>query len=370
MFTVQETGGDATSLSKDILLVFYTLPERKERIKEWMEHITNRFKGLKVRWVSAINPDHTIVKPTDLASDIWDGVTMLSTSTPPPAELIPNVRFVHVNSAGVDKWLNHPTYQNGNVLFSTSNGIHAPQIAEWVIGAWLSHQHIFMHYLSNMKTGTWEAPFAAAVNDSTGQRIGILGYGAIGRQCARLASALGLEIYAYTRRKRDAPESRKDDSYCVPGTGDPDGILPAKWFHGARKEVINEFLAQSLDLLVISLPLTPETRQIISEEQFEILSKNKTFVVNVARGGHINQDALQKALETGQIRGAAIDVTDPEPLPSEHPLWRAPNLLITPHVSWKADQVLDRHLDILELNLEKLATGKPLLNVVNRKLHY
>lgn len=202
-------------------------------------------------------------------------------------------------------------------------------------------------------------------------RRGILGYGAIGRQCARLASALGMEVYAYTRSERSTPASRKDDSYCVPGTGDPDGLLPAKWFHGTSRAAVNEFLGQGLDLLVISLPLTAETRHIIAAPQLEILgAARKPFVANVARGGHVDQEALVRALETGLLRGAALDVTDPEPLPSDHPLWRAPNLLITPHVSWKTDFLWDRLLEILELNLEKLAAGRPLVNVVNRKLHY
>ncbi|KAI0109848.1 hypothetical protein F4814DRAFT_424737 [Daldinia grandis] len=366
MSAVEATGVGDGALSNDVLLVFFPFPERKE----WIEHITDRFKGLQVRWVNAINPDYSVVNAKDVAAELWDGVTLLSTFMPPPAELVPGVRFVQVTSAGVDRWPDHPIYQDDRVKFSTSNGIHAPQIAEWVIGAWLSHQHNFLHYVSNMKTGNWESPFAVRFKDSTGQRIGILGYGAIGRQCARLASVLGMEVYAYTRGERSTPESRKDDSYCVPGTGDPDGILPAKWFHGTNKENVNEFLAQGLDFLVISLPLTPETRHIISDEQFEILGKRKTFVANIARGGHINQDALIKALNTGQIRGAALDVTDPEPLPGDHPLWRTPNLLITPHVSWKADHLWDRLLDILELNLGKLAAGKPLINVVNRTLHY
>lgn len=179
-----------------------------------------------------------------------------------------------------------------------------------------------------------------------------------------------MEVYAYTRGERATPASRKDDSYCVPGTGDPDGVLPTKWFHGTTRADVNNFLAQGLDLLVVSLPLTAETRHILSHEQFEILEKKKTFVANIARGGHIDQDALIKALETGLIRGAALDVTDPEPLPADHPLWRAPNVFITPHVSWMTDTLWNRLLDVLELNLEKLATGQPLINVVNRKLHY
>ncbi|OTA95510.1 hypothetical protein M434DRAFT_28833 [Hypoxylon sp. CO27-5] len=367
MAPAEETGGgELGALSNDILLVYLPLPEKPE----CAERLTGKFKGLQVRWVSALQPGRPLVNAEELQPDVWDGVTLLSTYMPPPAELLPKLRFVQLPSAGVDRWPGHAKYEDKDVIFCTSNGVHAPQIAEWVIGAWLQHQHKFLHYAEHMKTGFWESPFGADVQDSTGKRVGILGYGAIGRQTARLASALGMEVYAYTRTERPTPASRVDDSYCVPGTGDPGGLLPAKWFHGTAREDVNNFLAQDLDLLVISLPLTSETRHIISAEQFEILGKKKTFIANIARGGHIEQDALIKALETGQIRGAALDVTDPEPLPSDHPLWKAPNLLITPHVSWKTDLLWDRLLDILELNLEKLATGQPLINVVNRQLHY
>ena len=194
--------------------------------------------------------------------------------------------------------------------------------------------------------------------------------GRIGRQCARLAKALAMEVYAFTRSEKATPESRHDDSYCVPGTGDREGLLPSRWFHGPSKEAINHFLGQDLDILVISLPLTTESKGLLSYEQFDILSRKRTFVSNVARGGHIDQDALIDALQSGKIRGAALDVTDPEPLPNDHPLWLAPNLLITPHVSWKTGAYWDRLLDILELNLGKLEAGEPLINAVNRDLHY
>lgn len=181
---------------------------------------------------------------------------------------------------------------------------------------------------------------------------------------------MGMDIYAYTRSERSTPESRRDDSYCVPGTGDPEGLLPTKWFHGSSKEAINDFLSQDLDILVLALPLTKESQGLISTEQFEILSKKKTFVSNVARGPIINTNTLIEALESGKIRGAALDVTDPEPLPADHKLWKTPNLLITPHVSWQSQAILSRVLNILETNLDNLGAGRPLINVVSKEFGY
>jgi phosphoglycerate dehydrogenase-like enzyme len=199
---------------------------------------------------------------------------------------------------------------------------------------------------------------------------GILGYGAIGRQCARVASAMGMEVYAYTRRERSTPESRRDDSYCIAGTGDPEGLIPTKWFHGVSKEAVNHFLSQDLDIVVLCLPLTKETVKIMGKEQFKVLSKKRTFVSNIGRGKQIDQDALITALENSYIRGAALDVTDPEPLPRDHPLWKAPNLFISPHVSWQTTMLWDRILGVLEENLRRLSAGEPLINVVDKKLHY
>ncbi|ROW02540.1 hypothetical protein VMCG_06152 [Cytospora schulzeri] len=252
-----------TQLSKDKLLIF----QPKGPTAEWLARVQARHPGLEILYENSLP------------------------------------------SAGVDKWLRHETYMDEDVVFCTGNGCHPPQIAEWVIGSWLSFQHHFARYHEQMKVGYWEPMFKSTVKDYAGARMGILGYGAIGRQIARVASSMGMEVYAYTRSPRTTPKARKDDSYCVPGTGDPDGLIPTKWFHGTSVCAdINNFLDQDLDILVLSLPLTSETHGIISHEQFQILSKKKTFLSSVARGESINTDALMKALETGQIAGAANDL--------------------------------------------------------------
>ncbi|KAI0133016.1 D-isomer specific 2-hydroxyacid dehydrogenase [Xylariales sp. AK1849] len=358
---------EVSVLSKDILLIIFMSPPRQD----WISRVQDKYPGIQIRWVNLLNDDRSFKEQELIGEEVWQGVTIVCPFLmPPPSKFLSSVRFVQLPSAGIDRWTGHPVYEDKSVMFCTTNGAHAPQIGEWVIGSWLSHQHHFVRYVEQMKTGYWEPMTASTVQDSTSARMGILGYGAIGRQCARVANAMGMEVYAYTRSERLTAEKRKDDSYCVPGTGDPDGIVPAKWFHGSTKEDINNFLGQDLDLLVVSLPLTKETRGIISHEQFEILSRKKTFVANIARGGHINQEALIEALESQKIRGAALDVTDPEPLPKDHPLWKSPNLLITPHVSWQTGSMLNRILDIFEVNLEKLNAGERPINVVNRDLHY
>lgn len=179
-----------------------------------------------------------------------------------------------------------------------------------------------------------------------------------------------MDVIAYTLHERESPAKVGDDGYIVPGTGDPKGEFPSKWFHGPTKKDLNTFLRQDLDILVICLPLTALTNNMIAKEQFEILSQRKTFVSNVGRGSQINTKDLIEALENGMIRGAALDVTDPEPLPKNHPLWKAPNVIITPHVSWQTKQYSKRVLAILDFNLKRLSNGKPQVNMVDRVLGY
>lgn len=175
-----------------------------------------------------------------------------------------------------------------------------------------------------------------------------------------------MDVLAFTSTPRETPESRRHNAFNLPGLGDPDGTLPSKWFHGKTTNDVNNFLSQDLDMLVISLPLSKATEKLIGKAQFEILSAKKTFVVNIARGPIVDQEALIEALAEGNIRGAALDVTDPEPLPADHPLWNAENCFITPHVSWHSMSQKKRCLGILADNLERLFKGEPLLNELKR----
>ena len=185
-----------------------------------------------------------------------------------------------------------------------------------------------------------------------------------------MSQAAGKTVLAFTASPRTSPESKKDGGYIVPGTGDPDGTIPTAWFSGLDKPSLHNFLSQDLDQLVISVPLTKETHHMLSTAEFDILSKKKTFVSNISRGAIIDQPALVSALKDGKIRGAALDVTDPEPLPEDDELWDAPNCIVTPHISGINTSYTTRSLDILRVNLERLRDGEGLINVVNRKRGY
>ncbi|KAK7222492.1 hypothetical protein V2G26_010495 [Clonostachys chloroleuca] len=177
-----------------------------------------------------------------------------------------------------------------------------------------------------------------------------------------------MDVHAYTLHERPTLESRRDDGFAEPGLGDPAGEFPSKWFHG--KKQLDDFLGSDLDLLVITLPVTPATANMIGEDQFDILSKKKPFISNVGRGSVVDADALVAALDSNKIRGAALDVTEPEPLPADSKLWGYKNVFITPHCAGNSNHFNERTFKILAFNLERRSKGQPLVNQVDRSLGY
>lgn len=195
---------------------------------------------------------------------------------------------------------------------------------------------------------------------------------------------MGMDVIAYTASPRTTPESKHDKGFILPGTGDPDGSIPSAWYSGLDKESLHNFLSQDIDHLLISVPLTKETTHFMAAEEFEILGKKRnTFISNISRGQIINQSDLITYLRKyadndpmdgknggGGLRGAALDVADPEPLPKDDPLWDAPNCIITPHISGSGEAYIDRAFQVLEVNLDKREKGKKMINVVDRKRGY
>lgn len=185
---------------------------------------------------------------------------------------------------------------------------------------------------------------------------------------------MGYDIIAYTATPKNTPESRKDRGYIVPGTGDPDGLIPSEWYSGLDKASLHNFLSKDIDILLVSVPLTKETTYFLGAEEFAILGKKNAFIANIARGKVLQQDdliaALKKEKSQGGLRGAALDVTDPEPLPVDSKLWELKNIAVTPHISGLGSAPIERTFEILEKNLTNMEEGKRLINVVDRKKGY
>lgn len=180
-------------------------------------------------------------------------------------------------------------------------------------------------------------------------------------------------MIAYTATPKDTPESKKDVGFIVPGTGDADGSIPSEWYSGLDKESLHNFLSQDIDVLLVSVPLTDQTKHFLSTEEFSVLSqggKRPAFISNIARGPILDQDALIQSLKDGTLAGAALDVTDPEPLPADSELWGLDNVTVTPHISGVGQAYTDRAFQILEIQLERRQKGEKLINVVRRERGY
>ncbi|KZF23060.1 D-isomer specific 2-hydroxyacid dehydrogenase [Xylona heveae TC161] len=339
-----------------------------------VEVIRKAHPNVNITWVKSPSRGPGVIPGACVPRDIWQSATILLTDEelPPRPEYAPNLKFIQLHTAGIDQVSKHPMVANSTVKIATVSGIHGPPIAEWVMMSYLTFCRKFYTSYQWQQKHEWHGfgDRMRGIYDNQGKRVGILGYGSVGRHVARVSAALGSSVIAYTMSPRDTPESRRDRGYMVPGTGDPEGVIPEAWFSGKDKASLHEFLSQDLDHLVISVPLTRSTEKFIGPEEFKILARNKTFVTNISRGRVIDQDALIAALHAGDIRGAALDVTDPEPLPVDHPLWDAPNCLVSPHMSFLSEKAFDRIFDILRINLGRLFRGEKLVNQLENSKGY
>ena len=339
--------------------------------------------------------------------EIFHDATLLVTlsALPPSPQHCPRLKLIHFTSAGTNHVSNHPIYTDTDIALTTSSGIHGPQIAEWVLMTMLASSHHYSLLHKWQRKHEWgqasdNIGLLRKLHDKVGQRLGVLGYGSIGRQVGRVARAMGMDVIAYTASPRTSPESKKDHGFIVPGTGDPDGEYPSAWYSGTDKNALHHFLAQDIDHLLVSVPLTKQTTHLLGKEEFDILSKRNAFITNISRGPIIEQPALIAALRAYDdhcsstpslvdasfavapeadmkadtsipgIRGAALDVTDPEPLPADDPLWEAPNCIVTPHISGLGSAYVDRCFQVFEVNLDRREKGEKLLNVVDRSKGY
>jgi phosphoglycerate dehydrogenase-like enzyme len=263
----------------------------------------------------------------------------------------PNLRWVQLTSAGADRLIDSDLVRSSSVSVTTASGIHAIPIGEWVIGAIIAFAKGFPRAFRSQQERTWRPYIASELERAT---VGIVGLGAIGRHVARLAKGFGMRVIA-TRRSQDA---------TMPGVdcGEPD---VDEMF--ARDE-LRDLLAEC-DYVVLAVPLTEASRHLIGEAELASMKRN-AVIVNIARGAVIDQRALIDAVRNGVIGGAALDVTDPEPLPPDSELWALDNMMITPHISGGTPRYMDRAIDLFCDNLRRYLDGDPLRNVVDAERGY
>lgn len=352
--------------------IFLALPVPEANFRQQFESLKQRHPDNRITF------QYTPVANPTVDDKVWADVDILVTYNllPSTPALCPRLKLIHFVSAGIDAHMSHPLITSTSIPVTTSQGVHGPPMAEWFIATLLSHSVRLPELYALHQRRDWGNQLSFFSRRTfQGRRLGILGYGGIGRQSARVATALGMDVVAFTATAKDTPESRRLNTYTIPGTGDVEGMLPRAWFSGTDKPALHRFLSQGLDVLLIAVPLSQKTRYLIGREEFEVLAAHSPsgsggpFISNLARGDVIVQDELIEALEQGKVQAAALDVADPEPLPSESRLWDAKNCLVTPHVSGINAEYFKHVLDILSINLRK-GEGEKLVNLLERGRGY
>jgi len=278
----------------------------------------------------------------------------------PDLAKVPNLKWVQFNSAGIDPFLDNPIIRNEEVTATTMSGVITSQIAEYVLMSMLAFgQQLpkLMRYQRERKwpkgDEKWQRLMPLELRHST---VGILGYGSIGRQVARLLQPFGAKVLA---AKKDVMHP-EDTGYISDGMGDPHG----DFFHRLYPiEAVHSLLSAS-DFVVVALPLTEVTRHILDAKAFEVM-KDSAYLVNVGRGELIDQAALLEALKTKQIAGAALDVFEEEPLPADSPLWEMENVIISPHISGLSWHLGEETLSLFIENLNRYLAELPLYNQID-----
>ncbi len=260
------------------------------------------------------------------------------------------LRWVHSGSAGVASAL-YPQFVESDVQFTNSAGIHAPPMAETALAMILHFARGLDFAVRAQQRREWyKQPFedrTDAVCEIAGSTLGIYGFGGVGRELAWRAAGLGMRVIATKRNDRMAPAG-------------------VEIFRG--EQAMDELLERS-DYLVVAAPSTTATRGTIDVAALQRM-KRGAVLINVARGDIVDETALVHALESGHLRGAALDVFAVEPLPADSPLWSLDNVLITPHVSATTAQYWRREVDLIEENVERYLAGRPLRNAVDKNAGY
>lgn len=281
----------------------------------------------------------------------------------PSPEHASRLRWAQLYSAGAERLLEDPLFKT-DILFTTMSGIHATPIGEYVLTTVLAWFHRLPLLLDWQHQQNWQRNSSLKAEflpqEIRGKTLGVVGYGSIGREVARLAKAFGMRIVAMQRGN-----DHRDTGFVFPDTGDPEGSLPERYY---QPEQLHAML-QVCDVVVIGVPLTKQTYHMFDRAAFGAM-KPGAFLVNIARGDVCDEDALIQALADRQIAGAALDVFHKEPLPTDSPLWKMPNVLISPHITGLSEHYDERGAQVFEANLRRYLKGEPLYNLVNKERGY
>jgi phosphoglycerate dehydrogenase-like enzyme len=257
----------------------------------------------------------------------------------------PRLKWVQVGSAGVEGYL-FPALMKSDVLFTSSSGVFDQPIAEHLLAMMSAFARKLPLFRDFQREARWDR--SPEPEELGGKTVGVAGLGAIGTALAKKARGLDMRVVGIKRTLPKEP---------IPGVD---------WVR--TMDALPELMSES-DHIVVTLPNTPATRGVINREAIRAM-KPTAYLYNIGRGVTIDQDALIQALQRGEIAGAGLDVTSPEPLPPDSPLWRMPNVILTPHVSGLSKRTRSRQIAHFVENLKRYRSGEPLESLVDKEAGY
>jgi D-2-hydroxyacid dehydrogenase (NADP+) len=336
-------------LSRGVEVLVYgsvgLMSERKLKIVIGVDMAEERLASLR-----AASPDVDFVacavpeRLPDEARDA-DGMLIGVRLSPDVLHAAPNLRWLHSFSAGITTLLT-PEMKKHNVILTNNSGVRSNNVAEHVVAMMLAFARGLPVLVRNQTRRHWEYidyPFF----EVRGQTLGIVGLGSIGTALAEKASGLGMNVLGMKRRPT-SPVAGVDEVF--------------------GRDRLHEMLGQS-DHVAICLPLTPATHHLFDDDAFGAMRAG-SYIYNIGRGPIVDHDALVRALRSGHIAGAGLDVTEPEPLQEASPLWDMDNVLITCHTSQATPFNWERTLALVSENIGRLKAGQPLLNIVDKAAGY
>ena len=258
--------------------------------------------------------------------------------------LAPNLRWIQATSAGIGQMVRRYAYDKTAWVFTTASGVHARPLAEFCLMAMLMFVKSYSQMEAQKRERSWRRFNNTELRDKT---VGIIGLGRIGRDLASVCKFFGMRVLACRRSGAEPPPTVDRQ------------VSPSQ---------IDELLPQA-DFVVLCAPHTPETDRLINGERIRSM-KRGAVLINIARGALVDQAELTLALRDGRLAGAALDVTDPEPLPQDDPLWELPNVVISHHSASTADTENAKLTALFIRNLRRYLNGEPLVNQLDVDLMY
>ncbi|MEL6151534.1 MAG: D-2-hydroxyacid dehydrogenase [Chloroflexota bacterium] len=296
---------------------------------------------------------------------VWQKTeVMVTSSTFPTRQQAPNLKWVQLNSAVMEHATRMPLIANHDIMVTSTSGIHATPMAEYTLGMMLAWEYQLPAMFKDQQQRLWREnrDDIYAPRHLNGQTVGIVGYGSIGREVARLANQFGMNVLAI---KRDVMHPADSGGYREPGTGDAGGEIPERLYPPEALAT----MVRDCDYVVVLAPLVDDTVKMVNADVLEAM-RDTAVLINIARGHVVDEAAMIDALSGKKIAGAILDVFNEEPLPKNSPLWQMDNVILSPHIAGNSAQYHEKAAAVFAENLQRYLERRELLNLLDRNKGY